>query len=275
MDACRCSSFMRIKAPSSIRFFPRALSDARPRPAGCFSSGELDGCSAVYRHALKSKNPTVIRWKPELVNKVSLIGTILFPLKQFATRNGSFGVHTVLSVQADPHTSRAFRMRLNMWDKMAEISWQHLRPNDFIYVSGQLDCYTRAAIDGQLTTFYKVNVHELNYVAKQIQQPVPKNLDKPMTAHAGASFNERRRERLILWQVFFANPYEWWDNRKHKSNPHQPDFKHKDTYEVLWLTPNDPPWIRKQLELLDSKMNRGLADYSSSYYRISKWEYDE
>lgn len=58
-------------------------------------------------------------------------------------------------------------------------------------------------------------------------------------------------DRLRLWQVFFANPYEWWDNRQSKSWANYPDFKHKDTREKIWLRPDDPPWIRKQLELHD------------------------
>lgn len=80
--------------------------------------------------------------------------------------------------------------------------------------------------------------------------------------------------QLYLWQVFFTNPFEWWDNRKSKKNPRQPDFKHKDTGEALWLNPNDPPWIKKQLQLLDSKLAEGLGDRESRRYRISEWEYD-
>lgn len=43
-----------------------------------------------------------------------------------------------------------------MWDEMAEMSLQHLKPNDFIYVSGPLGCYTKAYEDGNLRTYYKV-----------------------------------------------------------------------------------------------------------------------
>lgn len=83
---------------------------------------------------------------------------------------------------------------------------------------------------------------------------------------------EKWRDRLHLWQVFFSNPYEWWDNRKQKLYPGSPDFKHKDTGEALWLSPNDPPWIKKQLQLLDSEM--GLGEPVDGRTRLSKWEYD-
>lgn len=59
---------------------------------------------------------------------------------------------------------------------------------------------------------------------------------------------------LRLWQIFFANPREWWDNRQQKRHLGSPDFRHKDTRECLWLQPDDPPWVRSQLQLYDSYM---------------------
>jgi hypothetical protein len=58
-------------------------------------------------------------------------------------------------------------------------------------------------------------------------------------------------DRLCLWQVFFVNPSEWWDNQESKPYVKCPDFKHKDNNEKIWLHPDDPPWVRKQLELHD------------------------
>lgn len=82
--------------------------------------------------------------------------------------------------------------------------------------------------------------------------------------------------RLHLWQVFFASPHEWWDNRGRKLYPSAPDFKHKDTGECLWIMPNDPPWVTKQLQLLDSKMTeRGQGGLGSARSRLSIWEYEE
>lgn len=68
---------------------------------------------------------------------------------------------------------------------------------------------------------------------------------------------QKRRNRLHLWHIFFASPSEWWDNRNCKTNPRAPDFKHKDTGEVLWLKDTDPPWVRKQLQLQDSRLSKG------------------
>lgn len=99
-------------------------------------------------------------------------------------------------------------------------------------------------------------------------------------AYKGVAGLEVHENHLHLWQVFFANPCEWWDNRKQKNlqkvNPWLPDFKHKDTGEALWLNPNDPPWIKRQLELLDTKMaEKGQGDDVGSHSRVSMWVYDE
>ncbi|KAJ8541062.1 hypothetical protein K7X08_001878 [Anisodus acutangulus] len=65
---------------------------------------------------------------------------------------------------------------------------------------------------------------------------------------------EKYRNRIQLWQIFFASPYEWMDFRKGKVNPKYPDFKHKDTGEALWIRTDDPPWIKRQLDILDSRL---------------------
>ena len=32
----------------------------------------------------------------------------------------------------------------------------------------------------------------------------------------------------MKWEKFFQDPNAWWDNRTTKTNPKQPDFKHKE-----------------------------------------------
>ena len=49
----------------------------------------------------------------------------------------------------------------------------------------------------------------------------------------------RRVERLIgeeiHWVKYFANPSKWWDNRDCKWNSKSSNFKHKVTFESLWI----------------------------------------
>ncbi|CAA2978380.1 protein OSB4, chloroplastic-like [Olea europaea var. sylvestris] len=48
------------------------------------------------------------------------------------------------------------------------------------------------------------------------------------------------------WKNLVENPDKWWDNRSNKRNPKQPDFKHKETGEVLWLN-RSPDWALSRL----------------------------
>lgn len=82
---------------------------------------------------------------------------------------------------------------------------------------------------------------------------VTKQLESFDLGEAADGVEETNSAEIHLWQVFFANPREWWDKRRHKTNPKQPDFKHKDTGEALWLDSDTPAWVTRQLELLDQR----------------------
>ncbi|KAJ7292417.1 hypothetical protein O6H91_13G058400 [Diphasiastrum complanatum] len=51
-----------------------------------------------------------------------------------------------------------------------------------------------------------------------------------------------------LWQEFFSDPSQWWDNRFIKKSPKYPDFKHKTRNEGLWMDGLlNPPWVRTKM----------------------------
>ncbi|XP_056167166.1 protein OSB1, mitochondrial-like isoform X2 [Syzygium oleosum] len=271
MTTYRLRTFMRNTAPFPLR---RLSPPSPPPPAAGPAPREGDpgaSGSAVYRHALRFQRPTTVRWHEQVANSASFIGSVLFPLRRVSAGDGRFGVSTLLRVHTPRDSGRGFRISLKMWDEMAEISWKHLRPEDFVYVSGQLGSYEKASEGGQIRTYYEVIVKELNYVAQTCKdQCLPTSAE----SKSGA-LSEKRKDRLQLWQIFFANPYEWWDNRTSKVNPRQPDFKHRDTGESLWLCSDDPPWIQRQLELLDSRMGGKGLPGNHFPRRISSWVYDE
>ncbi|OMO74875.1 Primosome PriB/single-strand DNA-binding protein [Corchorus olitorius] len=246
-----------------------------------FSSFFVDddeGGSGVYRLVLKSQRPTTVEVLPQLRNSVSFIGTVDKPLKVMNTNADDFGVHTWLKVKNPCNPDRSFKILLNMWDEIAEMCVKHLKPDDFIYVSGLLGSYSKAIEDGQTRLLYKVNVKEVNFVAQQGQRSNSQKCKKLQSEQddVGEAGMEKYENQIYLWQVYFTNPFEWWDNRKKKKNPRQPDFKHKDTGEALWLNPNDPPWIKKQLERLDSRLSEcSIGGQVSSRRRVSEWVYDE
>jgi hypothetical protein len=56
-----------------------------------------------------------------------------------------------------------------------------------------------------------------------------------------------------VWNEYFSDPTEWWDNRGKKQNPRYPDFKHKTTNEALWVDSyKTPEWVPDQLEKLEA-----------------------
>ncbi|KAJ7524559.1 hypothetical protein O6H91_17G011300 [Diphasiastrum complanatum] len=51
-----------------------------------------------------------------------------------------------------------------------------------------------------------------------------------------------------LWQEFFSDPSQWWDNRFTKKSPKYPDFKHKSTLEGLWVDGwLNPSWVKEKM----------------------------
>ncbi|KAE9457097.1 hypothetical protein C3L33_10998, partial [Rhododendron williamsianum] len=167
-----------------------------------------------------------------------------------------------------------------MWGEMAEISIKHLKPGDCVYVSGHLQLNTKIDENGKLNTSYQglsvVAVEEMNYVV-QCGQGLNNKKSKPSDSGEGETGLEKYKERLHLWQVFFTNPSGWLDYRRRKSKPNHPDFKNKDTGEALWINRYDPPWIKRQLQLYDSRLaeQRGLGDYPSSRSSLSPMVYDD
>ncbi|XP_017422463.2 protein OSB1, mitochondrial isoform X2 [Vigna angularis] len=223
------------------------------------------GCSAVYRHALQFQRPATIRWSPRLENTASFIGSVTREPARINSKTGNFGIHTVLKVRISNQANSSFiRVLLMMWNSVAELALEHLKPNDFIYASGSLGSYTKPDAGGIPRLNYKLYVKEFKFVT---QRSGYQGHEKLESANVGMQNNQNR---LHLWQVFFSNPNEWWDQRKRKLNSKQPDFKHKDTGEVLWLSPYDPPWVRRQLQLLDSEMAGGRH-----HSRVSNWVYDD
>lgn len=255
---------------SVIRRLSSAASDFRPA-AHNNSVDEPEGSkSALCLNAGNYARPSNVIWSKRLHNSVSFIGTVAYPLKKFATGSDKFGVHSSLRVKTsiDSHTS--FWITFQMWDELAERAFLHLKPNDCIYISGELGSYTKSNSEGVDILRYKVIAKELNYAkldepAKDIQRVVDSGVG------TGESSIEKYRNRLQLWQMFFANPSEWYDDREKKKNPKQPDFRHKSTGEVLWLNASNPPWVKKQVELLDSRLSGRPKNDAPSTFSPSRW----
>lgn len=159
---------------------------------------------------------------------------------------------------------------------LANVCLKHLKHNDLVYVSGILSSYHKVRASGERCIFYKIYVTELNYVLDHNKKPGndedSANPASTPPANTQILAENKYTDRLRLWQVFFASPYEWWDNRKSKPYITCPDFKHKDTREKLWLHPDDPPWVRKQLELHDLEIAKNGSKDDSRLWKNHRWK---
>ncbi|KAF5740715.1 protein OSB1 mitochondrial-like isoform X1 [Tripterygium wilfordii] len=254
------------------------FSTANPRQSYFFRDGfeEEKGVSAIYQQALKFQRPNTMRWQQQLVNAVNFIGSVDRPVQKlpFKHDRSDVGAYTVLRVKNSGDTNHTFSILLQMRDDLAKMCIENLKPNDVIHVSGSLAGYVKNYQSGDRQYLYKVVVKEVNHIAQRAQGSTIRSFVESQSEDSGESRLERYNDRLRLWQVFFTSPYEWWDNRKCKTNPQQPDFKHKDTGESLWLSPTDPPWIKRQLQLISSEMaERSKVEVGTSS-RVSRWVYD-
>lgn len=65
--------------------------------------------------------------------------------------------------------------------------------------------------------------------------------------------NKAKDAKEFLWRSLVENPKDWWDNRLDKKNPKAPDFKHKTSGEVLWLSKSTPEWVLSALQPVGKK----------------------
>ncbi|KAH7863980.1 hypothetical protein Vadar_024299 [Vaccinium darrowii] len=198
-----------------------------------------DGRQAVPQYP----RPTEIPWQKEIANTVHLIGRVTTAVQVRYLPGGKTVAYCRIDVNKSPLTTSS--VFLTFWETLAHIAFQHLEKGSRIYVCGRLLADVVESDDGKDLTYYKVNVKQLNFI-------------EPFSSSDGDSNSAVSGSREELWQAFFANPADWWDNRKDKrdskKHPRYPDFKHKHTGEVLWLTDKYiPPWVMSQLEILDAK----------------------
>ncbi|XP_042460015.1 protein OSB2, chloroplastic-like isoform X2 [Zingiber officinale] len=213
----------------------------RPSPPGpiairCTSGhGEYEYERGVY------PRPQEIPWSKEFANSVHLIGTVGAPVQIKQLSSGKVVAWTRLGVKKS--ASETSWINLTFWDDLANVAFQHVEKGRQVYVSGRLVSDSVDGEDGKWQVFYKVIVQKLNFIERTF--PAVSKYEQEMGAVPSVE----------LWQAFFANPTEWWDNRNNKRNPKYPDFKHKDTGEVLWIeSKNNPQWVKSQLAVLDSRM---------------------
>ncbi|KAL8141144.1 hypothetical protein V2J09_007165 [Rumex salicifolius] len=252
--------FLRFASSSSFRKPETAAACPRNRTASVFEDQPDGGGSAAYNHAVRYSRPLTINLyhqRAHLSNSVSLIGTVeRTPTAYNKLQGGPFGGYLILSVKSSPDSNSSIRIFVEMWNEIAKVALEHVKPGDYIYVSGFLESFRKQDNSGNYISEYKVVGKELNFVKQHDEKQKSQELQQSET-QGESSITKSKEDRLHLWQVFFSNPMEWIDNRKNKTNKRSPDFKNKSTGEALWLIADDPTWIKKQLELYDTMVEAG------------------
>ncbi|KAG2312671.1 hypothetical protein Bca52824_024228 [Brassica carinata] len=217
-------------------------------------------------------------------NSVSLMGFVDQPIRVIDTEPDSFCVSTLLRVKDPRDPNRSFRIPLSIWDVMARKCVAHLKPNDFIPISGRLVSYDKSSSNENsslgLSKLLQIKVLEVNHVmappshvleSEIPQKPNSETVSLEVVREDG--IEESKNGDIDLWKAFFANPDDWWDRRRSKKNPRLPDFKHKHTDEALWLRSDTTPvWVTRHLELLDQR--RGEDDTEEPEHdEIHLWKF--
>ncbi|XP_012092115.1 protein OSB2, chloroplastic isoform X2 [Jatropha curcas] len=209
-----------------------------------------------YNQVVEYVKPAAIPWNKELCNTVQLIGTVGTTVEIKHLPSGKVLAWTRLGFKKS--ATETSWINLTFWDELAQVAFEHVEKGHQIYVSGRLISDVVENDDGKQQTYYKVVVQQLNFVERSSVSAALYDRDSNgMVASRKLGNNAGNSTGSIeeLWQAFFANPLEWWDNRKNKRNPKYPDFKHKDTGEALWVEGrNNPRWVKSQLAILDERM---------------------
>ncbi|KAK3149936.1 hypothetical protein QOZ80_3AG0225030 [Eleusine coracana subsp. coracana] len=243
------------RRPSSLVRFPLPL-------------GRRLRCSAQYGEAATpptTPRPAEIPWSKELCNSVRLIGTVGTDVELRQLSRGATVARGRLAVWKS--ATETTWVTLAFWDDLAIVASEHVKKGDRIFVSGRLVSDTVDEGPEKRQVYYKVVVQQLNFIESiqpvRLYEPESRQ-DAPggkredyfdSTSGSAEDKNRASRSSEELWQAFFANPLDWWDNRVNKKSPRHPDFKHKSTGEALWVDGrNNPNWVVSQLAVLDSRM---------------------
>ncbi|XP_078150049.1 protein OSB1, mitochondrial-like [Carex rostrata] len=204
-------------------------------------SGNNDG--NFKQEVVTYPKPEAVAWSLALANTVQLIGNVGKPVEIKRLASGNVVAWTRLGVYKS--STETTWVNLTFWNELAHVAYQHVEPGKQIFVSGRL-VSDEVKDNENIREYFKVIVKQLNFVQNSSS---PVSFYDPRMAQNSPAAVEKR------WQAFFANPLDWWDNRRNKKNPNAPDFKHKDTNEALWINSKYiPDWVNSQLEILDSRM---------------------
>lgn len=256
------------------------------RPMRCYSQGVRamasqwrPEASGGYEVEVDSNNefprPSSVAWSKEMANTVHLIGNVGRDMEIKYLDTGKVVAKNSLAVNRnslkkdDPPSW----FEMEFWDSLAEIAGHHLKKGDQVYVTGRLmvDTFMKGDVNQRTARVVVSNVHFVesyrNAATSSAQSgrgtSSPWTQSRPAESQSRPAESQSRpgasnyaavnAETEKLWNAYFSDPNQWWDNRAKKPSPKSPDFKHKTTNEALWIVSRrTPSWVPLQLEKLEA-----------------------
>ncbi|KMZ74586.1 hypothetical protein ZOSMA_125G00490 [Zostera marina] len=238
---------------------------------------------------------TDIPYQAKVANAVQLIGKIAAPVDLKINDHGTSFASTVLLQEKTAKHSVFCKIPLVFMDDLADMAVWHLEENQTVYVTGQLSsgdaCSPEKIEEG--STYLEVVVDSISYVhdLKTTMEHTKRNTkEEAGLENSDCSTTEQMNDVLeskqpivdnkksvksvkseSFWKDFVDNPQQWIDCRISKKNGfvnhNYPDFKDKNSKDVLWLNML-PLWVISKLDdlkfdILDAKSRGSSTSFTS------------
>ncbi|XP_024359366.1 protein OSB1, mitochondrial [Physcomitrium patens] len=264
---------LRMPVPVAVKQLRTYSQGSRVAAMGGFQGHEveLDTTNEFPR-------PSSVRWSKEMANTVQLIGNVGRDMEIKYLDTGKVVAKTSLAVQKyglkkDEPPSW---LEMEFWDSLAEIAGHHLKKGDQVYVVGKLtvDQFTTNGVVKKTVKVVATDVHFVEgsrasatgnaQSGRSFSSPswtqAPPAPSQSQSRSGADMYAAANAETEKLWNEYFSDPNQWWDNRAKKPSPKTPDFKHKSTNEALWIvSKKTPSWVPGQLEKLEAAKQKFIA----------------
>lgn len=238
----------------------------RPRAAECFGTAKTGTRTMERRNNCRTKASGFatgggeeleqVAWSPDIKNRINLIGRAGDKPDIRYLDSGKVVARIGLAVDR-PNRNDPDWFDIEVWDTLAEVVANQVGKGQQIAISGflKMDAWTDRN-SGAKRRVVKV-------VATDVKNVLPYEGQSQGYGNRGGYGNRERGggggvNVEATWNDLFANPDQYWDNRRTKRNPKAPDFKHKDTGDALWIDSRQTPdWVPASLDKLDETRGDG------------------
>ncbi|XP_020698793.1 protein OSB3, chloroplastic/mitochondrial isoform X2 [Dendrobium catenatum] len=264
-DIIQSASALQSIAFSTERLVKAYQKSSKP-PAKAKADIPLE--QTTLKNTSELPRPSLIPFQAKVANSVHLVGTIDTGVKLQQHSDGIYACVSIIvneNMEMPKDTSR-FWIPIIFRGDLAEIAACHLKKNDLIYVSGQLTRDNVTFTHEDTKENIKLIAHSLNFVKDacsprrggyiQTQDEVSTSDSveaDPARPDAQSSEGDTKTSDNVkrLWDELVIDPEKWLDNREGKQkgllSTKNPDFKHKETGNGLWLN-TAPSWVVPRLE---------------------------